>query len=192
MGLKGVLLNNISISTSMHKIYKSQVILHNHKDFKKDCRQIYRQIKQDYNMEHTITGLYQQYNIFNYASPKRIWGELFKEIRTSCLDFIGEDSNMYFQSWLNYHTEEKQLLDWHDHDFPFHGYISIEPLNSRTIFSDFEIDNKVGNIYIGHGNAEHKVVCDDVSQPRITIGFDILFEDEYRAVNKGVQSLYCK
>ena len=61
----------------------------------------------------------------------------------------------------------------------FHGYISIDPKNTKTIFEDGTvINNKVGNIYIGPCNLKHKVeVNEPYEDERITLGFDVINSD---------------
>ena len=50
---------------------------------------------------------------------------------------------------------------------------------TRTVFSDYEIKNEIGNIYIGPGDREHKVIVDEnFDTPRITLGFDVSLETE--------------
>ena len=71
------------------------------------------------------------------------------------------------------------MLNWHSHQWDYHGYISIDPKKTRTVFSDYEIKNEVGNIYIGPGDREHKVIVDEnFDTPRITLGFDVSLETE--------------
>ena len=73
-----------------------------------------------------------------------------------------------------------EVLKWHTHEWPIHGYISIRPHKTRTVFEDHKVINEVGNIYIGPGHQYHKVEVDeDFDTPRITIGFDLLTEDCY-------------
>ena len=80
---------------------------------------------------------------------------------------------MWMQAWLNYHNHD-QVLGWHNHDWDYHGYISIDPKNTITEFRDYKIENKVGQIYFGPGQKEHRVVClDEFSDTRLTIGFDV-------------------
>ena len=80
------------------------------------------------------------------------------------------------QCWLNYHTPDK-VLDWHTHEWNYHGYISIDPKDTKTVFDGYEIDNEIGNIYIGPGYRYHKVVTkDNFYEPRITLGFDVCVE----------------
>ncbi len=174
----------------MYKIYKSQTVIDNHEEFVKDCGTIFKSIAKNLKTIDT-TWAYGQYNIFSYASPKRIWTELYKELRECAVDFIGNNKDLCYQSWLNYHVEH-QLLDWHTHEWPYHGYISIDPLNSKTQFEDFEIDNLIGNIYIGPGHLKHKVLCDKINTPRITIGFDITDQQDLIMPNTGVQQLFVR
>ena len=84
---------------------------------------------------------------------------------------------MWLQSWLNIH-DEQQLLTWHNHgDSLFHGYISIDPKNTETVFKDYTIKNKIGNVYIGPSASYHKVVCKkNFNDKRITIAFDVIDE----------------
>ena len=57
-----------------------------------------------------------------------------------------------------------------------------------TIFRDtpnsnisYEIINEVGNIYIGPGLKEHKVIVNEnYYSPRITLGFDVYVHNETR------------
>ena len=72
------------------------------------------------------------------------------------------------------------MLNWHDHKFDYHGYVSIDPKSSTTKFRDgrgplYEINNEVGNIYFGPGwERMHKVcVNEQYEGKRITLGFDI-------------------
>ena len=113
----------------------------------------------------------------------RLFKELQKIIRVYCLN----DSSLWMQAWLNYHTENEvlEVLGWHDHLWPYHGYVSIDPHNTVTEFKEFKIINKVGNIYIGPGYHKHRVIVkENYLRPRITIGFDVTnqikhFPDHY-------------
>jgi len=178
------------ISKSMYKIYQSQTVIENQAEFVSDCTTLFKRLTKDLK-NYDTTWTYDQYNIFSYDSPKQIWTDLYRELRDCAIDFIGNDKDLCYQSWLNYHLEH-QLLDWHDHEWPYHGYICIQPLDSKTVFEDFTIDNIIGNIYIGHGNLKHKVVCDNVDMPRITIGFDITDNSESISGNKGLQQLFVR
>jgi len=90
-------------------------------------------------------------------------------------DYDGTSDPLWFQSWLNFH-ETNEVLQWHSHYWDFHGYISIDPKDTTTVFNNFEIKNKVGQIYIGPGGEEfrHKVRVDkNYNGKRITLGFDV-------------------
>ena len=81
----------------------------------------------------------------------------------------------------------EDVLPWHDHAWPIHGYISIRPFNTTTVFEDFEIQNEVGNVYIGPGYMKHKVVVNEpFTTPRLTIGFDLLHEPSRYSANLGL------
>ena len=60
------------------------------------------------------------------------------------------------------------------------------------MFEDFSISNEIGNIYIGHGYLKHKVECDQVNSPRITLGFDITDQTDHISENKGLQQLFVR
>ena len=73
-----------------------------------------------------------------------------------------------------------QVLDWHGHDWPYHGYISVDPKKTDTVFETYRIKNELGNIYIGPGHRMHKVeVIHPFDTPRITLGFDITDEPDF-------------
>ena len=55
--------------------------------------------------------------------------------------------------------------------------MSIRPHYTTTTFGDYEVKNEIGNIYIGPGHRDHKVIVnkewkDDM--PRLTLGYDII------------------
>ena len=174
----------------MYKVYKSQTIIDNQEEFVADCSLLFKHIAKDVN-NYDTTWTYDQYNIFAYASPKKIWTDLFRELREYATDYLGTDRDLFYQSWLNHHMGNN-LLDWHTHTWPYHGYISIQPLDSKTIFENFEINNEIGNIYIGPGDLRHKVVCDDVYTPRITLGFDITYHQDHISSSKGLHPLFIR
>jgi hypothetical protein len=85
------------------------------------------------------------------------------------------------QSWMNQHKQE-EVLGWHNHDWDWHGYISIEPKKTNTVFKDFVVENKVGQIYFGEGHKSHKVeVLEPYEGLRTTIGFDITSKIDTRS-----------
>jgi hypothetical protein len=84
---------------------------------------------------------------------------------------------VWVQSWLNSHTSDniETELGWHNHAFPYHGYIQIDPKNTATTFDDgTTIYNDVGQIYFGRGDNHHCVrKLEDFTGSRITLGFDL-------------------
>lgn len=154
-----------------HKVYKSQLIIDNKDEMVDLIHQSYG-LHQLYFPGEDSTWTYKKYNFFGLTSPNLLFSKLFHELRDIINDYIPEETK-WMQCWLNYHTPDK-VLDWHDHQWDYHGYISIDPKDTKTVFEEYEIDNEVGNIYIGPGYRKHKVVVNDnFDEPRITLGFDV-------------------
>ena len=173
-----------------HKIYKSEVVLNNHSELCLDCEWLNRTIVGKFG---EATRAHAEYNVFAVATPKKLWAELYSELRSFILDFLGTESPLCYQSWLNYHPEKsvEQVLGWHTHTIPWHGYISIDPQNSITEFEDgLEIENEIGNVYIGPGNKRHRVKVLSYRSPRITIGFDVNTFNNSFSSNYGMHPLY--
>jgi hypothetical protein len=120
--------------------------------------------------------------------------KLFKELNSYIRDFVGHSNPLWMHSWLNYHETPKKLSKilgkeqgYHGHASKYHGYISIDPQDTTTIFKNkLQINNKIGQIYIGPGNFllkdnfdfDHCVIENSpITKPRITIGFN--FHEEY-------------
>jgi hypothetical protein len=183
---------------SDYQVIKSQNIIEYHEHFVRECFQVHDRFKKLFPDKDSTWG-YGYYNIFAATSPSPIWYNLYKEVRDLARDFANDERPMWIQAWLNFHNAD-QVLDWHGHDWPYHGYISIDPKSTTTIFKgvdkrqspfrdtqditevpyEYEIKNEIGNIYIGPGHRQHKVVVDDVydDSPRITLGFDIQTDPE--------------
>jgi len=131
------------------------------------------------NMDANYSG-YRFYNLFALTSPSPLFWLLLQDIRTVVRTTLNTDEPLWFQCWMNMHKPD-QVLNWHDHQFDYHGYVSIDPKDSITKFQDpnrnvkYEIKNEVGNIYFGPGwDRKHKVcVNEDYSGNRITLGYDI-------------------
>ena len=87
--------------------------------------------------------------------------------------YLRNHKQLWMQSWMNFH-KANEVLDWHNHYSPYHGYVSIEPHNTTTVFEGYKIKNQIGRIYIGPGDRHHKVrVDEEFDTPRITLGFDV-------------------
>jgi len=155
-----------------YKLYKSETILNNREAAKQECMVAYQYFQERYG-DRNLTYRYDEYNIFNATSCSVFFYDLFLDIRNAVRDFVGDDRKLWIQSWMNVHYPN-EVLDWHDHEATFHGYVSIDPKKSKTIFHNWEIVNEIGNIYVGYGKFEHKVELEDLFDgERITLAFDI-------------------
>tara|TARA_R110002124_G_C8704758_1_gene494303 strand:+ start:146 stop:670 length:525 start_codon:yes stop_codon:yes gene_type:complete len=164
----------------MQKIFESKLIQNNHSLFVDKCNKTYERITYLINNKDT-TWNYNLYNVFTVTAGDVYFHKLFKELVNIIKNYHKKDEPLWVQCWLNYHSD-KQVLDWHDHKWLFHGYISIDPKDTKTIFENgFEVKNKPGNIYIGPCNVKHKVVVEKpYSGYRITLGFDVINEPNYQ------------
>lgn len=159
---------------SDYLLHKSKLIIDNQQKFIDELSHAH-EIHQRIFQNQSSTWTYAQYNLFALTAPSPLFYDLFLELKTVINSYI-DVSPKWMQCWMNYHNQN-EVLDWHNHEWPFHGYISIDPKQTRTVFREYEIVNEVGNIYIGPGGREHKVVVDsEYSSPRLTLGFDVQTE----------------
>lgn len=165
---------------SSYKLYRNEKIIEHQQKLIFDLYEVYDFFKETFPDGDSTWG-YKYYNVFAATSPDPLWYEIFQDVKQYIRDYVGHNDPLWMQCWLNMH-EPTQVLDWHNHDFPYHGYISIDPKNTTTEFRDWKIKNSVGNIYIGPGYNDHRVVVNDDYNdgPRITLGMDIITEPEYR------------
>lgn len=133
---------------------------------------------------------YAKYNIFALASTSEPFWWLWKNLQNIIRGSIKTEDPAWMSGWLNFHDTDS-VLDWHNHlGSTYHGYISIDPKNTNTIFDTgearYSIENKAGQIYIGPSARLHKV---EVNEPfegkRITIGFDITLEKNVISANEN-------
>ena len=131
------------------------------------------------------TELYRYYNCIGLLSGSKEYYKMFKDIFKKIREFSQTEEPLWFQCWLNLH-KKNELLKWHNHvDSLFHGYISIDPKNTETVFENHTIKNKTGNVYIGHSYKYHKVICkNNYEDERITIAFDVVNEDTLKETYK--------
>lgn len=161
-----------------YKVYKSELICKYGGQMITDLYAVHEFFKKSF-PEKDSTWSYNLYNIFCATSPSPLWYDLLIELKKYIREFIGHEKPLWMQSWLNFHRPE-EVLDWHNHEWPYHGYISIDPKNTETVFDNYKIKNELGNIYIGPGNRMHKVeVIEPFTTPRITLGFDIHEEPDF-------------
>jgi len=153
-------------------VHKSQTIIDNHELMVRDCHMAYDYFKRVFPKQDSTWG-YGMYNIFALTSPTPTFYALYKELRDIIRNYVGDDRPLWIQAWLNFHYPT-DVLDWHGHAWPFHGYISIDPKKTKTVFENYEVVNEIGNIYIGPGYRMHKVeVLEPFDSPRLTIGYDV-------------------
>ena len=162
-----------------HKLYKSEVVLDNHRVM---VNILNNSISFLGDVDPTWT--YDKYNLFGLTSPTKVFYNLFKELRGFVYDYT--DGDLWMQSWVNYHMPD-QLLKRHNHAWPIHGYICINPHLTKTVFDDYEIENRIGDVYIGPGGKHHEVqLIEPFYTPRITIGFDVTDRPHQANANLGM------
>ena len=153
------------------KLFQSQVIVDNHFDFVQQCNIARSNFISKFG-DTDLTWQYDKYNIFSLTSGSVLFFKLFNELRNIIRSEVKSDY-IWMQSWMNFHSQD-QVLDWHNHSWQYHGYISIDPKNTTTEFQEYTIENKIGQIYFGPGNRIHRVnVLKPYDGYRITIGYDV-------------------
>ena len=153
-------------------LYQSEFIATHQHDLMDDLHHAHRLFKVMF-PDNDSTWTYDRYNIFTLTAPSSAFYRVYKELRNLIRSELGDTRELWIQSWVNYHTDD-QLLQRHHHDFEYHGYISIDPQTTKTVFEDVEIINKPGQIYFGKGHRYHHVeAIEPFDGIRTTIGFDI-------------------
>ena len=156
--------------------YRSKYIVDNIEEIKQDCQIAHNRFKILF-PDKDSSWTYSKYNIFTLTSTSLHFYNMYKDLIFCAKDYLNKqnidlNSPLWIQSWLNFH-KSKEVLDWHNHSWLFHGYMSIDPKQSKTVFKDFHINNEVGVLYFGEGYKHHKVeVLEDFFGERITIGYD--------------------
>lgn len=160
------------MNLSSYRLYKSQYVVDNQNQLLIEINNAVAVFNREFNGRDS-TWDYRFYNTFCLTAPSVVCYNLFTELKKIVREYVGHDRPLWIQSWINYHFPD-QVLKWHNHSWPYHGYISIDPKMTKTVFEGYEITNEVGNIYIGEGNRKHCVeVLETFTTPRITIGFDV-------------------
>lgn len=155
-----------------YRLYRSQIVVDQFNAMVGELNQAVDLFREAFPGKDT-TWTYKYYNAFSLTAPSRLFYQLLVDVKTAIREHIGDDRPLWIQSWINYHQPD-QLLGWHYHQWQWHGYICIDPKKSKTLFEQYEIENQVGNIYIGPGYRNHKVqALENFSTPRITLGFDV-------------------
>lgn len=150
-----------------YKLYQSEYILENYSNF----LNVIEELKITFHGKDS-TELYNTYNVFSLTSGSLYFYNLYRELTTIIRKEL-PNGPLWLQAWINIHKKDT-VLSWHNHFWPYHGYISIEPQDTITEFEGYEIKNKVGQIYFGPGHRLHQVKnLSDYNGERITIGFDV-------------------
>jgi hypothetical protein len=160
-----------------YRVYRSSEIVENKDEFIRQIESSRQSLMSIYPDIDSTWG-YNVYNLFAVSAGYEMFFNLYQDLKYIVREYLQTDEPLWMQSWANYHYEN-DLLDWHAHfGWECHGYISIDPKNSTTMFEGFEIDNEVGNIYIGPSTVQHKVYSNDqYDGHRITCGFDVGSKD---------------
>jgi hypothetical protein len=157
-----------------YQIYSSQYIIDHHRLAFYEGKYAHARFRNRFPNNDSSTWTYQNYNIFSLAAGSVFFYKIYKDLIFVIKNHVNTNEPIWFESWLNFH-KETEVLDWHNHAFSYHGYISIDPKNTTTEFKNYSIENQIGNIYIGPGRREHRVL---VNHPydgtRITLGFNII------------------
>ena len=159
-----------------------ELVQNNQEAYIAECTKAYNKFRNQYEKEDS-TWNYFDYNLFTLMTNSSLFYDLLKEISSVVRkEIVKDDRRVWLQSWVNFHKPD-QILDWHHHQWDFHGYLSIDPKKTKTLFRDWvgddatgeewEIENKPGRLYIGPANIMHKVeAIEPFDGHRITIGLD--------------------
>ena len=166
----------MNISNKEYMLVNLSYIKNNIKHFKKYADLAYKRFKFSYGNKSS-TAFYKYYNCVSLLVGSPHYYKMFKALFKIIRKYSNSKKPLWFQCWLNY-QKENNVLNWHCHpDALFHGYISIDPKNTETVFENYIIKNKIGNVYIGPSLNKHKVVNKkSYTGDRITIAFDVVDE----------------
>jgi hypothetical protein len=166
------------------KLYKSDTIINNHDRVKKACSSIRNNLSKYLGDNNSTTWKFYNYNFWTHCMlvDPILFHELWRDLISVIKDNSPADAEYaWVQSWLNYDTYDsvESNLKSHSHDSPLHGYISIAPQNTKTVFDEWEIINTVGDIYIGMGKWNHHVENIGIyHEDRVSIGYDVIYGDD--------------
>ena len=175
----------MNISKKEYMLVNLPYIKNNIKHFKKYADLAHKRFKFNYG-DQSSTRFYRYYNCMGLLVGSTYYYKMFQDIFKIIRKYANTKKPLWLQSWLNIH-DEQELLTWHNHsDSLFHGYVSIDPKDTETVFKNYTIKNKIGNVYIGPSANYHKVVCKKkFKDKRVTIAFDVINE-------KGIKETYNK
>lgn len=157
-----------------YRIYRSDVVVKHQAEMIDRINKAHTVLMESYGQYNkSSTWLYRTYNVFSLVGPSKHFSDLFRDLNTIIRQTLPNQKYLWFQSWLNFHRPD-EVLKWHDHRWHIHGYVSIDPKKTKTIFKNYEIVNELGNIYVGPCRRAHMVeVMEPYDGHRITLGFDV-------------------
>ena len=156
-----------------YAIYNSSYIRENYKEIIEHAYFAHDKFK-DLFPNRSSTWTYSVYNIFCLSTTSLHFYQIYKDLIEVIKLYNNKEEPLWLQAWMNFHKEDA-VLDWHDHHWDFHGYITIDPKDTTTMFEKYSIKNEIGNIYVGPGYRKHKVVVDKpFDGERITLGYDVV------------------
>jgi hypothetical protein len=166
-----------------YKLFDNQYIKDNYVDILEETNLICQRFSFKF-PETSSTSAYAWYGIQSFTFGLTHYYHILKSLEKTIRSFVNHNKPLWYQCWINIH-EPSQLLDWHDHVLcKYHGYLSIDPKKSNTIFENYKIENAIGQLYIGPSNRKHKVVADHFLGKRITLGFDVADENDAKMMYK--------
>jgi len=163
-----------------YELINLQFIKDNKEEFIKNANLAHKRFVFNYGKtfnEMSSTWFYRYYNLAALTVGCPLYYKFYKELQKIIRRKVNNDKPLWFQSWLNFHSQD-EVLKWHNHpDCLFHGYVSIDPKRTETEFKDYKIKNETGTLYIGEAALMHRVnVLEPFEDKRITIAFDIVDE----------------
>lgn len=168
-----------------YNLYQSKYILQHQDKFIEYALLAHKRLK-FYFPDANSTWFYRYYNLVPFTFGSLEYYEFYKNIKKVIRNYTNTNKPLWFQMWLNFHKQQ-EILERHSHNDSFcHGYISIDPKCTRTVFDNYTINNRAGLLYIGPSERFHHVeALESYNDTRITIGFDVLDV-------KNVQDSYSK
>ena len=163
-----------------YKIYQSSFIVDNQNQIIKDTEIALNRFDFAFTGKDS-TFFYRYYNFFQMTVGLSSYHKIYKGLFSVIKEYVGEEKPLWIQCWINRHSPET-ILKRHNHlDTICFGYLSIDPKESETVFDEYVIENKVGQLYIGPNGVFHEVkILKPFMGNRITIGFDVMDEEKYK------------
>jgi hypothetical protein len=165
-----------------YKLHEIKYIEENKEQFVREC---YDAIKRFNVMfpNSSSTWAYRSYNTFSLTAGSLLFYRVFKDLKAIVRDYKGTDEPLWIQSWINFHSADEVLASHNHIESDFHGFFSVEPFDTKTVFEDVEIENKTGLLYIGSSYKMHEVVVvKPFTGKRITIAFDVFSAEAMKKI----------